>query len=351
MQINWTFFQPESLPEDFAATWDRLNRRHCGSNPGLDYRFVWPLLRVFGDGSELVAVCDSGDETIAAVILESDGPARWQIYSPSQACLCPMVFNRNHDASILMDELLRQLPGFATRLRISRIDPACQPYTQLADAPTSDTSSYGTTFNITLEQPFDDYWQGRWKGLRYKLRKLGRLAEKDNKQFALMTSVEPEEVTAGVNTHGCLESKGWKGQNGTAISEHNAQGEFYREIMSGFARTGDALIAQLRCDNEVIASLLCIGLNDTMIVLKTAYDESYAKYAPGRLMDYYFLEKICGISGYRNVEMYTRASSSDLSWATDSREWYDLDIYRNRVVHAGFEAVRRIRDAAARTTK
>jgi hypothetical protein len=69
-----------------------------------------------------------------------------------------------------------------------------------------------------------------------------------------------------------------------------------------------------------------------LITLKTTYDESLAAYAPGRLLDYLFLEREFSEKRFSVVEFYTNASSERQSWGTGTRTISHITVYRARVI-------------------
>lgn len=347
-QPDWQLYDIDSMPGEAKAAWNSMNADAANSNPALDYRFVDLLVRFFGDGSERFAICRLDDKYVAAAVVRPKAAMSWELFVPSQACLSPLLIAGEVNAPNALAGLMRTLPGICATLRCLRIDPACQPYFDLTRSKIADGVLYGTTFLINLEKDFDDYWQSRKKKLRYNMRKRFRSLESAGVTAHITIDTNVESMDEAVRVHGNLESKGWKGSTGTAISENNIQGRFYRELLREYARTNDALVARMSFDSQPVASLLCIGLGTTLIILKTAYDEGYAQYSPGRLIDYLVLQDICGAGKFKEMEMYTRASSTDLSWATDSREWYDIDICRNRFIYEGLKGAKWLKSMVRR---
>jgi len=67
---------------------------------------------------------------------------------------------------------------------------------------------------------------------------------------------------------------GWKAQKGTAIHPDNAQGRYYRELLEHASLRGEAVVYQYLFDDRIVAMNLCLARKQTLIVLKTTYDES-----------------------------------------------------------------------------
>lgn len=83
-----------------------------------------------------------------------------------------------------------------------------------------------------------------------------------------------------------LEASGWKGARGanTAIALHPRLVEFYRNVLADASRDGTAAVNCLRLEGRLIAAQLCLRDENTLYVLKLAYDETHARLAPGNML-------------------------------------------------------------------
>lgn len=81
-----------------------------------------------------------------------------------------------------------------------------------------------------------------------------------------------------------LEEASWKGARGTALLSHSADAAFVRGLLCNLAARGDASVAQLRVNGEVIAAQVLMYCGNTAYTWKTAFDAAYAKYSPGALL-------------------------------------------------------------------
>jgi len=139
-------------------------------------------------------------------------------------------------------------------------------------------------------------------------------------------------VRGAVREFGLLESKGWKGQEGTAIEENNLQGQFYREVLEAFCATGEGLVYQLALDGKVVASDLCLARGGMLVVLKTAYDETIEKVSPALLMRQDILQVLFEEKMIRVVEFYGKVLDWHLKWTDQVRGMYHVNLYRNTLV-------------------
>jgi CelD/BcsL family acetyltransferase involved in cellulose biosynthesis len=81
-----------------------------------------------------------------------------------------------------------------------------------------------------------------------------------------------------------LEKASWKGERGTALLSRQADATFVRKLLQNLAARGDASVAQLRVNGEVIAAQVLMYCGSTAYTWKTAFDSAYAKYSPGALL-------------------------------------------------------------------
>src|SRR5436190_2015751 len=101
--------------------WDQLNHRGPQS-PVLTAMFVSTLLKEFGTGEEILAVCGEGD-LVAAAILRRRTRVGWETLQPSQAPLGAWIQIPEVDTEKLAIALIKTLPGFGLALGITQLDP------------------------------------------------------------------------------------------------------------------------------------------------------------------------------------------------------------------------------------
>ena len=347
--MEWTFYSHKTVPKDAVAIWQNINRDLAGGHPAFEHKFVELLTKYFGDGNELIGLCADDGRYIAGALVKPLGYGIWTVFVPGQACLCSFVMARKVDVEQVMTSLFNALPGYCWLLKIPKLDPLFQHVSELGNLGSADTAVFGTTFSVSLERDFDDYWASRSKGLRHQLRRCIRDIEKNGLKMDLRFYTSPEHIEKGVAVHGLLESSGWKGAVGTAIRTDNEQGAFYSELLKDYAHSGGAVIAQLFLNDEPAASLLCIARNGMIIVLKTAFQQRFAELAPGRLIDYLFLKQCSRKGDFNVVEMYTKASKEDLRWAMKTREMYDINLYRFKFAEVVARVTQKLRQRFRKT--
>jgi CelD/BcsL family acetyltransferase involved in cellulose biosynthesis len=97
-------------------------------------------------------------------------------------------------------------------------------------------------------------------------------------------ATEPAAVAAAVEDFFALEASGWKGRAGTAAAYHDAVQGFIGRSLAALAAQGQVAINRLLLDGRPIAAAITLFSGESAWYWKTAYDENFARYAPGILL-------------------------------------------------------------------
>lgn len=81
-----------------------------------------------------------------------------------------------------------------------------------------------------------------------------------------------------------LEHSGWKGRSGSALSSKAETGRFFREAVIGAAAAGRLQFLRLDLDGRPIAMLVNFLAPPGSFSFKIAFDEDYARFSPGVLI-------------------------------------------------------------------
>lgn len=310
-----------------AGAWDRLNREGADS-PLLSTLFLTPLLAEFGSGREILARCIVDGDCCAMLLLAPAGRSVWQTFQPSQAPLGACVHRTGADWKNCLATLVKQLPGLATLLGVTQQDPDIDA--RPAESGTVRTLDYIQTARITINGDFDDYWNRRGKNLRQNLKKQRNRLARDGIATRLQISTAAEEVAQAMADFGHLESTGWKGESGTAVHADDAQGRFYRSMLENFCRSGAGRIYRYWYDGLLVAMDLCIEGSDSIIILKTAYDEKAVGGAtsPALLMRQEETALLFAEGRFKRIEFYGKVLEWHTRWSEEVRTMYHLNVYR-----------------------
>lgn len=320
----WQIYPISRFP-DFHNVWDELIAKVIPV-PFLESGFLQPLLDEFGSGNEILAISGTGANLQAATILCRGRLGIWQTFQPSQLPLGPWVAQPGSDLIALTKSLIKALPGFALGVGITQIDPKL--VTRPPATVGANTLDYIETAWVDVEGDFDTYWNARGKNLRTNVRKQRTKLETDGVATTLECIVQPEQIAIAMSDYGILENAGWKAEGHTAIHPDNAQGRFYRKMLETFCAKGRGRIYRYRFDEKTVAMDLCILAGDTIIILKTAYDETYKSLSPSTLQRYEQFKQIFEARKLRRIEFYGKILEWHTRWTYNARTLYHANIFR-----------------------
>lgn len=321
-----------------GPAWDRLNQQLMSGHSLLSSLFIDALLRHFSNPGALLAIARSGDDAVAMLLLNarSKGLGVWSSFMPAQTQIGTYLVPAGLDLS----GLFAALPGYAGELDLLCNDPRYGDLRALPRRPVEDLP-HALTMSIRLEGSFDDYWALRPRKLIQNMRRYLRRLQSEPGAERLVVIGTPELMGAAVERYAVMESSGWKGREGTAVSNDNLQGRFYAEVMCDLAARGEALVYELWVGNALIASRMLLVSGRTVVMLKTAFDESFDHLAPGRVLLMRTLEDLFTRVPAGVVEFYTKAQSDLLAWSTSRRWIQHVSVYRHRGLPTLYGLLRR----------
>jgi hypothetical protein len=328
--MSWSLI-PAARYGEHAEDWAALNVAGPAAAL-LAPEFVQPLLTEFGNGSEQLALWRQPDGRIGVMtLLTARKPGVWETFQPSQA---PVTLWLERDGAVapdglpeLLQALMRALPGKPLLLGVTQRDPAVHP--QPLAHERLEITPYIDTARISLTGSFAEFWEKRGKNLRTNMKKQRNKLQKEEITPRMEVSRLPQQMAAAVDDFGRLESAGWKAGEGTAIHAGNAQGRFYRSMLENMARQGKARVYRYWFDQRLVAMNICVEGDDSLVILKTTYDESLGgQYTPAFLL----LEEICqqlyAERRLRGLEFYGKVMEWHTRWSDDIRTLYHINSYR-----------------------
>jgi len=192
----------------------------------------------------------------------------------------------------------------------------------------------------------------RKKVLKEHRRLLNRLAD----QGAVVFDRLAPEADAGpwIDTLYALELSGWKGRDGVAAAADPLTDRAFREALTGAHALGRLDLHRLTVGDATLAMLAVIEApGDRAFQLKIAYDEAYASFSPGVLLEMRYLEHALDVRRLVSVDSCARAGHPMID-----RIWPDrLPIVtletplRRPGARVLFTAMNAVRDARRRDVK
>ncbi len=81
-----------------------------------------------------------------------------------------------------------------------------------------------------------------------------------------------------------MEASGWKGRSGTALASRAGDAAFYEEVTARFAAAHRLRLYSLKAGEEELAMQTNLLVDHCLFDWKVAYDERFARYGPGSLL-------------------------------------------------------------------
>ena len=330
--------------DQMKGDWTRLALRYRGA-PFLGHDFVKVLIKFFATGTErLVKVVSDGE--LMAIGVFTRRRLAWETFQPSQLPIGCLLTSEGIVWPQLLEAIGRALPGITLGVGVTQQDPLyCR---RPADNGAVSTLDYITTAAIDVAGSFDDYWNQRGKNLRQNLRKQRRKLGDDAVVTRLEVLRDAADMAEGVADYGRLENAGWKAGGGTAVSNDNAQGQFYRKALQRLCEQGRGMVCRYRFGEQIVVVDLCIESEDAVVVLKTTYDESIRAFSPAALMREELFRQWWEAGRIKRIEFYGPQMEWHTRWSHQSRTLYHVTWYRwPTLVRAGSRLMARLHPSAA----
>jgi hypothetical protein len=133
-------------------------------------------------------------------------------------------------------------------------------------------------FPLYLSQVVSRKSQNEFRRRERRLSELGRLEYK--------MPATAQEADAWAERFLQLESAGWKGEaGGRAFAACEPDANYFRAITREAFRRGRALLLALTLDGNPVAMRHTLLAGEGAFAFRTAYDEKYARYSPGTLLE------------------------------------------------------------------
>ena len=302
--------------EELTAEWDELADR-VGAEPWARPGWVGAWWSAFGTGSLRIIIVRKGDLLVGVLPLAEDqgvvrSTSNW--HTPGFALLAePDELGR------LAQAVVERRPR---RVWMAFVDP---DEAGMAAVRAAAGSSGYRTLERTLERspyiPIEGDWEGFRETLGRKLlselrRRRRRLEEDGQFIFEVVDGGErlPELLDEGF----AVEAAGWKSERNSAISSRPETLAFYRAVAQWAAERGLLKLAFLRLDGRAIAFDYCIEDGGIHYLLKTGFDPSYGKFAPGMILRYEMLARAFS-TGIRSYEFLGADEPWKLQWTETTR--------------------------------
>lgn len=294
-----TVYDPLDAAPELHAAWDRLAKQAVEPNPFAESWFMLPGLRLFDSDARARLFALWRNETELAGIIALTASRRYGRF--------PVLHSENwlHPNCFLGTPLVA--PGWEEKFWRAVLDAMDDDsvehpllylvglpvegavYAGLQQAALGDARGCDIVMRESRAMVHTDldaaaYWDRNVRGKKRKelRRQAARLAELGTLRFERLG--EGDDVDAWASRFLALERTGWKGEEGSALGSDARTSGFFRDVLEGAHRYGQLEGLTLWLDDKPIAMLCHFISGEGGFSFKTAYDEEYARYSPGVLI-------------------------------------------------------------------
>jgi CelD/BcsL family acetyltransferase involved in cellulose biosynthesis len=268
--------------------WGELARSTATPNPFYEPGFVQAAVEHLPCRRTRVLVADEGDEWIGLTPVARG--LRWRkVLAPALTvsahpyCFLDaplMARGREEEAAVALLLAARQGVGLVAFDRLPVEGPAASAITTACEAFGAKPVEWRRFERAALNRrAVDDYVDSMLSGrARRELRRRRRLLE--DEFGACVEVVERAGDPQAVEDFLTMEAAGWKGERGTALLTVDAA-RFFRAVCRTFADAGRLQLLELRAGTRAVAMQCSLVSGDGLFCFKIAYDETFARLAPG----------------------------------------------------------------------
>ena len=176
--------------------------------------------------------------------------------------------------------------------------------------------------------------EGTWDEFRARLprnfqrdlpRKQRQLAKQGALTFSIMTAPGPELAAALAECYD-IETRGWKGTDGSPINRDPRTLRFYTELAQALAANDRFALYRLALDGKTIAFEYSLRGGGHIEMLKLSFDPAFASASPGQVLRMMLLQHEVERGEVRYYHL-GRNSEWKLRWATEVSPLCTLRIY------------------------
>ena len=287
-----------TLDEAAIGRWDDLALAADEPNPFYESWYLLPSLRLFDPNGEVELLClEAGGRLIGLLPLRRERRyyghplPHWRNWLHANMFLGSPLVARGCEAAFWREALAwcdRHAGGglFLHLAQVPREGVLASALARVLDETRRAAATVmleeramlrsGLTSEAYLEQSLGGK---KRKELRRQQRRLGEEGE-----LAVVRTTGAEDIERWAGEFLALEESGWKGEAGSALACGFATRILFGEVLEGAARRGRLERLAVRLDGRPLAMLASFLCPPGAFSYKTAFDEAYARFSPGVLL-------------------------------------------------------------------
>ena len=287
--------------ESLVPAWRQLTKKCSWRNPCYEPEFLIPLIKHRGDPSVRVLVVEGKHPEGGPYTLKGLMPLVDQrFYKLPFSCVGAWRPDESFDSTPLLDAdhansafstMLRMLSSTGVRLLVFDTVSASHDFDRVLIAGLKELGlsvfprDHFSRAALTPCGSADEYLQNSLsKNRRKKAKKLlKKLEQRGEVEFAF--AQDPAKIHHWAHDFVDLEARGWKGTQETAIASRSDSLAFFLEMADRYGDQRAIRFGRLTLDSTPIAMLVDIASEKHVSAYKTTYDEAFAEYSPGFLLE------------------------------------------------------------------
>jgi CelD/BcsL family acetyltransferase involved in cellulose biosynthesis len=293
------FIPLRELDERSLGRWRELASTAAEPNPFFEPEYVLPHARGLGQTDEVaVMVLSEGDEWLGCMPFHRRsrwhrmpvrGIAGWRGHQMYGLLGTPLLSpdREEETAAALLAGIAEKTPrlGYSVLDWLTSDDDGSKEISQILLAKADRPVVFDRFQRAAVKRrPEPDYVEAalgskRRRELRRQRRKLGELlggepeiVDRSDEASAYADFVE-------------LEARARKAETGTMIADDPGHVDFFCQMCTAFAELGRLQLLELRCAGRTVAAKCNLRGGDSLFMLKIAYDQEFASFSPGILLE------------------------------------------------------------------
>ena len=172
---------------------------------------------------------------------------------------------------------------------------------------------------ITGDDARTDPESGLSGDLRRRLRrKVRRLCERGHVEHLALSA--EDDVGRWIDEFLRIEASGWKGLGATALACSESGRRYFREVATSAFNRGRLLMLGINFDGRPIARRCAFVAGEGSFAFKTAYDEEFADFSPGAMLELDSIRQLGALPGVRWMDSCAAPDNLLINRLTNDRK-------------------------------
>ncbi len=238
------------------------------------------------------------------------------------------IANPKADARAIVDSLLRGYRRSGSKWDVLLLRELRESSLWVAAPNFGILAPDGGSPFLETAKPSVQFWAEASKNLKHGLTASRKRMERERRRSVVVEARTPSEVAFAFQQFVALEGKGWKRDVGAFVNRPETA-EFMRRFFVSAARAGRVKVRSLLIDDCLAACQLSVQVQDTLFLMKIAYDEELRHLSAGNILLADLISKSCEDPTINRIDCGQWASWHD-RWGMEVAPRYRLVAFNHR---------------------